>query len=108
MPKDFSGHEITLKTENKVTHPLPSFELLQMQWVLHIVASLSDAAEDLDDDDDNDDEEDYDYYRYYDDEDDEYESMSKPSVLIKGWKARKSFKKRMFTMKLHLFTDFAI
>ncbi|OJJ38296.1 hypothetical protein ASPWEDRAFT_734519 [Aspergillus wentii DTO 134E9] len=68
--KIVSGHEITLKTENKITDPLPSFELLQMQWVLHIVASLSGAAEDLDDDDDEEEEEDYYYYRYYDEEDD--------------------------------------
>ncbi|KAI9038072.1 uncharacterized protein KD926_011310 [Aspergillus affinis] len=47
---------LTFRTANPITHPLPSFNLLEMQWVLHRVLALSGAAdvpyEDLDPDSD--------------------------------------------------------
>lgn len=67
-PKDFflhdcktlrqitSGNVIVIETDDPINHPLPSFELLQMQWVLHRVLALSGAGEaddkDFDPDDD--------------------------------------------------------
>lgn len=51
-----SGDIITITTEDPETHPLPSFELLQMQWVLNRLVAISGAAdvtdEELDDDGD--------------------------------------------------------
>ena len=41
-----SGHTFTLRTEDPVCLPLPSFALLQMQWKLNQIVSLSAAAED--------------------------------------------------------------
>lgn len=43
-----SGHIFTLKTHDPITHPLPSKELLEMQWHLSRVVSLSGAAGDAD------------------------------------------------------------
>ncbi|KAB8276194.1 hypothetical protein BDV30DRAFT_236028 [Aspergillus minisclerotigenes] len=45
-----SGHIITFKTDDPVGHPLPSMELLNMQWVLHRVLALSGAADATDED----------------------------------------------------------
>jgi len=46
---------ITITTENPDTNPLPSFELLQMQWILHRLVAISGAAdvtdEELEDED---------------------------------------------------------
>jgi hypothetical protein len=39
-----SGMRFTFTTENPVTHPLPSFELLSMQWHLNRIVSMSGAA----------------------------------------------------------------
>ncbi|KAE8350777.1 hypothetical protein BDV28DRAFT_31606 [Aspergillus coremiiformis] len=52
-----SGHVFTLETSNPETHPLPSKELLMMQWNLTRILALSGAAytDDLDSDDDDDD-----------------------------------------------------
>lgn len=50
-----SGDFITLHTDSPDTHPLPSFELLEMQWFLHRVAALSAAADVYDDEFDEDD-----------------------------------------------------
>ncbi|KAB8239522.1 HNH endonuclease signature motif containing protein [Aspergillus alliaceus] len=51
-----SGDVLTFKTDDPVGHPLPSMELLNMQWALHRVLALSGAAdatvEDLDPDPD--------------------------------------------------------
>ncbi|KAL4956718.1 hypothetical protein BDW69DRAFT_70192 [Aspergillus filifer] len=44
-----SGDEMTFKTESPESHPLPSFEILEMQWFLTRAAALSGAAELLDD-----------------------------------------------------------
>ncbi|KAL2818762.1 hypothetical protein BDW59DRAFT_151797 [Aspergillus cavernicola] len=56
-----SGHEITMNTDDPHNKPLPSVELLQMQWTLNRIAAISGAAdvddEELDDTDDEDDEE---------------------------------------------------
>jgi hypothetical protein len=41
----YSGHLITLTTEDPETMPLPSFELLHMQWVLNRVAAIAGAAD---------------------------------------------------------------
>lgn len=51
-----SGDVITFETKNPITHPLPSWELLDMQWVLHRVVALSGAAEASEEDLDFDDE----------------------------------------------------
>jgi hypothetical protein len=54
--KFHSGQKISLTTDDPVTRPLPSFELLEMQWVLHRLVAMSGAAEiydDFDNDDDN-------------------------------------------------------
>jgi hypothetical protein len=53
-----SGHTIIMHTDDPINHPLPSEELLRMQWNLNRVAALSGAAEISDlhessDDDDN-------------------------------------------------------
>ncbi|KAE8399494.1 hypothetical protein BDV37DRAFT_287513 [Aspergillus pseudonomiae] len=45
-----SGDIITFETDNPVSHPLPSVELLEMQWVLHRVLALSGAADATDED----------------------------------------------------------
>ena len=50
-----SGHIIEFHTDDPVAKPLPSFELLRMQWILHRVAALAGAAMDEDDEDDDDD-----------------------------------------------------
>lgn len=51
-----SGHIFTLSTHDPITHPLPSKEILDMQWHLTRVVSLSGAAgtADLNVDDDDD------------------------------------------------------
>ncbi|PYH91750.1 hypothetical protein BO71DRAFT_358790 [Aspergillus ellipticus CBS 707.79] len=41
-----SGDIITLKTNDPDEFPLPSYELLQMQWVLHRIAAIRGAADD--------------------------------------------------------------
>ncbi|KAJ9239662.1 hypothetical protein DTO169E5_4174 [Paecilomyces variotii] len=50
-----SGDMITITTENPDTNPLPSFDLLQMQWILHRLVAISGAAdvtdEELEDED---------------------------------------------------------
>ncbi|KAJ9251760.1 hypothetical protein DTO207G8_5214 [Paecilomyces variotii] len=53
-----SGDVITFKTHNPQTHPLPSYHLLQMQWVLHRIAAIRGAADSIEYDDDEDDDED--------------------------------------------------
>ncbi|PWY85124.1 hypothetical protein BO83DRAFT_394569 [Aspergillus eucalypticola CBS 122712] len=40
-----SGDTLTFKTDDPVGHPLPSMELLNMQWALHRVLALSGAAD---------------------------------------------------------------
>jgi hypothetical protein len=44
-----SGDFFTLEVQDPDQYPLPSFELLEMQWKLHIVAAMSGAAEAPDD-----------------------------------------------------------
>ncbi|RJE26319.1 hypothetical protein PHISCL_01388 [Aspergillus sclerotialis] len=44
-----SGEQIVFHTDDPEAKPLPSSELLKMQWVLHRVAALSGAAEYEDD-----------------------------------------------------------
>ncbi|KAB8271515.1 hypothetical protein BDV30DRAFT_240489 [Aspergillus minisclerotigenes] len=56
-----SGHVIKITTPDPKGLPLPSFDVLEMQWYLHRVAAISGAAdfvEESDDDDDDDDVED--------------------------------------------------
>lgn len=52
-----SGDVFTLKTDDPTTRPLPSFELLDMQWHLNRIVSMTGAAdvydEYIDDDDDD-------------------------------------------------------
>lgn len=50
-----SGDHITLTTEDPTTMPLPSIDLLEMQWVLHRLTALSGGAEPIDLDLDSDD-----------------------------------------------------
>lgn len=50
-----SGDVFILTTHDPQTHPLPSFGLLEMQWHLSRIVSMSGAAEVLDEDDDSDD-----------------------------------------------------
>lgn len=50
-----SGHVITFQTDNPVGKPLPSWDLLQMQWMLHGVAALRGVEDDDIDGDDGDD-----------------------------------------------------
>ncbi|KAB8251112.1 hypothetical protein BDV35DRAFT_388501 [Aspergillus flavus] len=45
-----SGDIITFETNDPVGHPLPSMELLNMQWVLHRVLALSGVANATDED----------------------------------------------------------
>lgn len=40
-----SGDNVTFKTDDPIGHPLPSMELLNMQWILHRVLALSGAAD---------------------------------------------------------------
>jgi hypothetical protein len=40
-----SGNTFTLTTTDPITHPLPSFPLLEIQWHLSRVVSMSGAAE---------------------------------------------------------------
>jgi len=56
-----TGDTICLETDNPVLRPLPSFALLEMQWVLHRLAAMSGAAEPQDEDssDDSDNEDDF-------------------------------------------------
>ena len=49
-----SGDTFALRTVNPSTHPLPSFGLLEMQWHLNRIVSMSGAADIYDDDDDDD------------------------------------------------------
>lgn len=49
-----SGDVFSLTTHDPVNYPLPRYELLEMQWILHRVAAMSGAA-DIYDDFDNDD-----------------------------------------------------
>ncbi|KAJ5426672.1 hypothetical protein N7465_001742 [Penicillium sp. CMV-2018d] len=49
-----SGHIFTVTTANPVTHPLPSEELLAMQWNLSRIAIMQGAGEDEDSDVDSD------------------------------------------------------
>lgn len=51
-----SGDVITMRTEDPISHPLPSWDLLDMQWVLHRVVALSGAGEASEEDLDSDDE----------------------------------------------------
>lgn len=48
-----SGDKFTLRTHNKHTHPLPSWELLMMQWNIQRIAGLRGAAELFDDDEED-------------------------------------------------------
>lgn len=41
----YSGELVTLTTRDPVAMPLPSFELLEMQWMLNRIAALSGAAD---------------------------------------------------------------
>jgi hypothetical protein len=50
-----SGDVFTLTTANPSTHPLPSFPLLEMQWHLNRIVSMSGAGEVFDHPYDNDD-----------------------------------------------------
>jgi hypothetical protein len=52
-----SGDLIVLETDDPKLRPLPSMELLDMQWVLHRLTAMSAAAEprDLDEEDDEED-----------------------------------------------------
>jgi hypothetical protein len=61
-----SGDEIRLETEDPENLPLPSWELLEMQWFLNRVVAISGAA-DIEDDYDDDDYDDGDY------DDDDYD-----------------------------------
>lgn len=51
-----SGDLITVTTDDPESLPLPSFEILHLQWILHRVRALAAAAgfdDELDDDDDD-------------------------------------------------------
>ncbi|KAJ5775281.1 uncharacterized protein N7511_000292 [Penicillium nucicola] len=50
-----SGHRFKIKTHNPVDHPLPSFDLLDMQWNFTRIVSMSAVADTFDDGDDDDD-----------------------------------------------------
>ncbi|EQL36179.1 hypothetical protein BDFG_02159 [Blastomyces dermatitidis ATCC 26199] len=50
-----SGDTFIFRTTDPNTHPLPSFELLEMQWHLQRIVSMSGAAEIYNDQDDGDD-----------------------------------------------------
>jgi hypothetical protein len=47
-----SGHVFSLTTDDPVNHPLPRYELLEMQWILHRVVAMGGAADIYDDFDD--------------------------------------------------------
>lgn len=47
-----SGRRVVMRTDNPKKQPLPSYQLLEMQWNLQRVGALSAAAEHDDDDDD--------------------------------------------------------
>lgn len=57
--KIVTGHRVIFRTDDPIEHPLPSWELLEMQWHLQRVAAMAGAGEqddeDADDDDDDDD-----------------------------------------------------
>jgi len=53
-----SGQKLVLKTSDPERLPLPSKELLELQWHLNRIVSMSAAAEDRDDNDDDDDDDD--------------------------------------------------
>lgn len=38
------GHGVSLKTDDPVNHPLPDFDLLDMQWILNCVTAVTGAA----------------------------------------------------------------
>jgi hypothetical protein len=44
-----SGHKVFMTTDDPVERPLPSLELLEMQWVLQRLSAVSGAAEPQDD-----------------------------------------------------------
>lgn len=50
-----SGDVFTLMTDDPTTHPLPSFELLDMQWHLNRIVSMTGAADVYDEDNEDDD-----------------------------------------------------
>jgi hypothetical protein len=50
-----SGHRFKITTHNPVDHPLPSFDLLDMQWNFTRMLSMSAVADTFDDEDDDDD-----------------------------------------------------
>ncbi|OGE57095.1 hypothetical protein PENARI_c002G09478 [Penicillium arizonense] len=65
-----SGHRFKITTDNPLDHPLPSFDLLDMQWNFTRMLSMSAAADTFDDGDDEDDDDgrttvqyDYDYQK---------------------------------------------
>jgi hypothetical protein len=63
-----SGHIITMETDDPIAKPLPSFKLLEMQWILQRFMSMSGAAEPVEIPyEDDDDEYDYEYDDEYDD-----------------------------------------
>ena len=45
----YSGHKVTVTTDDPDERPLPSWELLDMQWVLQRLSAISGAAEPQDD-----------------------------------------------------------
>lgn len=47
-----SGHTLTVRTAYLITHPLPSWKLHEMQWILHQIAGLAGTAEPDSDDGD--------------------------------------------------------
>lgn len=53
-----SGTRFTITTDDPVDKPLPSFELLELQWHLGRVAAMQGAAEELDDEGDGNDDDD--------------------------------------------------
>lgn len=50
-----SGEEFSFKTDDPETFPLPSFSLLQLQWLLHRVQALATADGYFDDSEEDDD-----------------------------------------------------
>jgi hypothetical protein len=49
MEQIASGHRVSMTTDDPVERPLPSLELLEMQWVLQRLSAISGAAEPKDD-----------------------------------------------------------
>ncbi|KAB8229436.1 HNH endonuclease signature motif containing protein [Aspergillus alliaceus] len=43
----YSGQKLVIKTADPQRHPLPSFDLLQMQWILTRIVAMSGAADDI-------------------------------------------------------------